>query len=37
MKNNTYCFWLMASAAMGNTLTLSECRRLNNFLRQRNH
>ena len=37
MKKNTYCYWLMASAAMGNKLSLAECRQLNAFLSQRNH
>lgn len=35
MNKKTYCYWLMASAAMGNKLTLSECHLLNNFLNNR--
>ena len=32
MKKNTYCYWLMASAAMGNKITNEECKMLNKFL-----
>lgn len=32
MKKNTYCFWLMASIAMGNKPTVEECRTLNGFM-----
>lgn len=35
MKNNTYCFWLIASTAMGNKPTLEECRILNDFMNRR--
>ena len=35
MKKNTYCFWLMASAAMGNKLSLAECHLLNGFMNSR--
>lgn len=32
MNNNTYCYWLLASAAAGNRLTPDECRLLNRFM-----
>lgn len=35
MKKNIYCYWLMASAAMGNKLTKDECDLLNDFMNKR--
>lgn len=37
MKRSTYCYWLMASAAMGNKLTKDECNTLNSFFSKRSH
>lgn len=37
MNHTAYCFWLMASAAMGNRLSLNECYLLNAFLRRQDH
>ena len=36
MKKNTYCYWLMASAAAGNRMTAEECKMLNEFLSNSN-
>lgn len=35
MNKNNYCYWLLASLAAGNQITVDEQIMLNNFLRQR--